>query len=239
MPLPIKLSWPPRWLIILLIIFLPILLGLAYWQLQRGLYKQSMLDAYTVSQTTLDFLGNPSLPMAPYQPIRMKGHFQTQYQFLLDNQMHEGRAGFHILVPFALESNGEWVLVNLGWLPRHAKRLELPAIPTIPPTLETITGRSYFPSEKHLLLGTHLEKITATETIIQTIDFPKLEAFLHHPLLPLVMLADPTPNSGFIRDWQPAKTLPPEKHYGYALQWLLLAITLVILSVIIGRSEKK
>jgi len=227
-----QISWPNRWLTVLVIILLPILLSLSYWQWQRGLYKQSMLDAFAVSQTTISFTGSQSLPVVPYQSIRIQGHFKPEYQFFLDNQMHNGRAGFYVLIPFELE-NKEWMLVNLGWLPRHQQRIQLPTFPAVNSATVTLTGRTYFPSQNYLLLGTHLEEVQPDKIIIQTLDFERLQTFSHHDLLPMVMLQDPEANIPFVRDWQPVKTLPPAKHYGYALQWLLLAITLVILYIIL------
>jgi surfeit locus 1 family protein len=220
---------PHRWLTVLVILLLPILLSLAYWQWQRGVFKQSMLDAFAVSQTTLPFVGQASLPLPPYQSIRVQGHFKPAYQFFLDNQMHDGKAGFQVLIPFELETSKEWLLVNLGWLQRNAKRVLLPEFPAVSTEEMILTGRTYLPSQNYLLLGTHLEEITPNKMIIQTLDFQRLSEFLQHDLVPLVLLQDPDTNLPFVRDWQPPQTMPPAKHYGYALQWLLLAITLVIL----------
>jgi surfeit locus 1 family protein len=237
MQLKIK-YWPTKhWtfkphlgLTVLVIFLLPILLGLSYWQWQRGLSKDALLATYQQNQhaRSIVFQGKNSLPLAAFQPLTVTGTLDMQHQFYVDNQIYAGRAGFEVIIPLQL-NNGEWLLVNLGWLPRHTQRLELPTFPKQLSKEITITGRADFPSHQYLLLGTYLEKNQDNKFIIQAIDFDKLSEFLGVSLLPIVVLLDPQPATPFIRDWQPPTTMPPEKHYGYALQWLFLAITLCIL----------
>lgn len=218
---------------LLVIFFLPILLGLAYWQLQRGLHKQELLNTYHLSQTetAVNLHGQSSLPLKEFQPVRVTGKFASPYRFYLDNQIYAGRAGFEILAPLQL-TTGEWLLINLGWLPRNIKRDELPKLPPLPQEVITLQGRADFPSPNYLVLGTRLEKLSEYNLIIQAIDYPELNQVLGFTLLPVVLLTDADSNTPFTRDWQPPANMPPAKHFGYAAQWLLLAMTLCVLYVI-------
>jgi len=229
-------------LTLMVILLLPLLLSLSYWQWQRAHEKQSMLDAFAISQTQnpVALVITPLNQIKPYQAIVVTGTFAQTPTLLLDNQIHEGRAGFDILGFFKIEDSEKEVLINLGWVPRNTERQNLPVLPPLPSGKMTLKGYAYFPSDRSLVLGINLERMADHKILIQKIDFEQMnrladEASLAHPaskLLPVVLLADPDLNYPLVRDWQPPTTISPATHYGYAVQWLLLACTLCILYLI-------
>ena len=205
-------SFKGHWgLTLLVIIFLPILLGLSYWQWQRGLFKESLIAAYDVSRsaTTTPLIGTSSLPLSEFQPVQVQGTLDVQHQFFLDNQIYDGRAGLEVFVPMQLKESGEWILVNLGWLPRKPQRLELPSFPPLPSHEIIMSGRTDLPSDQYVLLGTYLEAVNANQFIVQALDLQRISEVIGHPLLPVVVLADPELKSAFIRDLATSNSYVP------------------------------
>lgn len=227
-------QWQPHWVVTLIVLVMaPFLLSLAYWQYQRSLYKEELMAQYAASQSaeSIRFEGSTTLPLPEFQPISIEGRLDPNHLFFVDNTIYQGRAGYEVLLPFQLKDSQEWLLVNLGWMPRNPNRSDLPSFP-LPSTDIKLTGRSDFPSNEYLLLGTYLEAVGADKNIIQAVDLERMSEALGHPLLPIVLLADPDPNSSLVRDWEPQAIMTPEKHQGYAVQWTLLAITLMVLYIV-------
>ncbi len=235
------LHWhKPHWVLTLLVVVLtPFLLSLSYWQWQRAHYKEEILRDYenSLSAQPVAFTGQDALPITEYQPMTIQGKFDTEHLFFLDNAIYEGRAGFEVLAPFQLKS-GEWMLVNLGWMPRNPERQELPITPELPANKVILSGRADIPNNKYLLLGTYLEAVSEKELIIQAIDLDRLQGFLGHSFLPIILLADPEANSPYVRDWNPKAILLPATHYGYSMQWALLSMTLVILYIVYSTNSR-
>jgi surfeit locus 1 family protein len=50
---------------------------------------------------------------------------------------------------------------------------------------------------------------------------------------PAIILLDASANDGYLRDWKPGG-LPPERHFGYAVQWYGLALALAVIYVVIN-----
>ncbi len=51
-------------------------------------------------------------------------------------------------------------------------------------------------------------------------------------MLPRILLSDPDPASGFVREWTP-NVMPPERHAAYAFQWFALAIAVAAAFVVV------
>jgi surfeit locus 1 family protein len=52
-------------------------------------------------------------------------------------------------------------------------------------------------------------------------------------LLGYQLLLDADQAGGFVRQWGP-RSMAPEKHLGYAVQWFGFAVTLVVMYVVLG-----
>ena len=60
-----------------------------------------------------------------YRPVIATGHYDARRQVLVDNRIHDGHAGYHVITPLVL-ADGRTVLVNRGWTPQGASRATLP-----------------------------------------------------------------------------------------------------------------
>jgi cytochrome oxidase assembly protein ShyY1 len=59
----------------------------------------------------------------------------------------------------------------------------------------------------------------------------ELSAALGRALEERIVLLDPGATDGYVRDWRPPG-LPPARHWAYAIQWWLFAVTLVVIWIV-------
>ena len=100
------------------IILLGLLINLGSWQLARATEKSALVDRWearaalpAVHPKTL----STELPerLADRQ-VTWRGLFQAEDYLLLDNRIHQGRVGYHVVALVSAED--VLVPVNLGWL---------------------------------------------------------------------------------------------------------------------------
>lgn len=229
-----RIRWP-----VLLAALLVISVGLAlgFWQLDRARQKAEWLaqiadraDQPPVTVAALLSRDNPG-----NYPVRTRGRFDNKHSFLLDNRILEGRAGYHLLTPLRTE-NGHWVLVNRGWLPRGRSRDRLPEVPDIPGTV-TVSGRTYVPSGKAMVLREDPPAADHWPLRIQKVDLRALEGLLGVELAPFEIRV--APDLALERGEQPPRVwhdsrMGPERHRAYAVQWFALAAAALVFFVVAG-----
>lgn len=216
---------------------LPVLLYLGYWQLGRAEQKTEMLARFAAQSdgAALQLTGDvAAAENFRYQPVEAIGTFEPGRQFLLDNQIDQGRPGFHVFTPFRTRA-GERVLVNRGWIPMDNARR--PAVDlSVSGESRLLRGVLNHPPD----VGYRLEATDsgAWPRVVQYIDTDELSALLGQKLLPSIVWLDPDAPDGFERQW---KVVPfgPEKHLGYAVQWFGLAAALVVIYLVVNLKRLK
>lgn len=208
---------------------LALLLGLGTWQLDRAEEKASILASYRErSEAPARPLGAGS--EAPerlrFRHVELSGDFLSERQFLLDNQIRNGRVGYQVLTPMRVVGRDDLVLVDRGWVPQGATRAELPDV-VVPPGPRRITGVVYVPFGEGLRLGEMDEAQLSWPRLIQYVDFGLIEKRLMHAVAPFTVRLDPAAPDGYLRDWQ-VVAVSPERHLAYAIQWFGLALVLAI-----------
>jgi len=216
------------WLVLITLAAFLLLIKLAWWQWQRSAEKETQLqqiyswqqqgplswpDAYQKSSEDIDGA-----------PLRGVAHWLAPFVWLIDNQIWQGKAGYDVLVPVQLSHNTPVLLVNLGWVAAPAERSKLPQI-SVP--AEFVLDGVLRTKLAGLRLGQNLEDQGEWPMRLQTVEPQTLEAQLGQPLFSGVFYQQQTP---FIHHYK-AVVLPPEKHRAYAVQWLLLAIAVVIVAM--------
>lgn len=208
--------------------------ALGIWQLQRAEEKATLLERIEqardaspreiASLTEIERLAAGSRgPL--YSRARIAGRYLSERQFLLDNQIAEGRAGFEVLTPLAIE--GGVVVVNRGWVPMGRNRNDLPEI-AVEGERRTVTGvLGPFP-------GAGIEVAPTAGNgwprLVQYPDPADVRGMLNRPVAPLMLRLDARAPDGYRRDWEP-EIMGPRRHYGYAVQWFALALTVVVVTV--------
>lgn len=203
---------------------LPLFCLLGVWQLNRAAEKRA-LQAQLASQS-----GEPPLRLdAPnadiepprYRRVAVKGEYDAGRQFLLDNQIHGGKAGYHVLTPLRLQAADRAVLVNRGWIPAGPDRRRLPDLPIQMSKVELTGVVERFPAVGLKLEGAEIPAPGWPATV-QVPEREALERRLGYRLLPYQVLLDQGAAEGYARDWKPAN-VDPDKSTGYAFQWFSFA----------------
>ena len=217
------------------LILLPILLSLGFWQLDRAEQKREILRQYEQRQSRTVLNLNKSVQEQEffnYQRVEVTGRFDTTQQFLLDNKVYQGRAGYQVFTALLLSDSKQAVLVNRGWIPQTVSRKEIPIIPT-PAENISITGRLKLDTGNSFQLGESGIQNDTWPRVIQWLEMAQIEKSLGYTVRPFVILQDPASPAGFVRDWY-IKKISPEKNTSYAVQWFALALALVIIYLVVN-----
>jgi surfeit locus 1 family protein len=221
-PFDRRLRLAPRlWPTVLTVAAVALFIALGNWQLGRAAEKRAL---------AADFArGGPAGSLAQagadpprYLRVTLRGHYDPDHQFLLDNSAHDGEPGVLVLTPF-VANDGRAVIVNRGWLPWGADRAVLPAIP-VPADERTVSGRlDALPRPGIELVS------TPGSGWPKLVNFPHmadLAAQLRRTLHPDQLLLDAGEPDGYLRDWRlPGTTV--DRHLGYAVQWFAFAATAI------------
>lgn len=220
-------------LVLLGLLVLALLLSLSRWQYQRGVQKAtleaaSQYHSATKAKAFKEFINLPMTERGYFQRLKLEGVFDNAKNFLLDNQTHQGRVGYHVITPFYDQAAEAWVLVNRGWLLGSPYRDQLPKVPDI--SQQHAFVGLYKPLERPFLLQeTEWQNTPEWPLRVQAIEIEKLSSLLPYSPAPFLVLMQPNEvEYGFVRDWKPVN-MTASKHYGYTLQWFLLAIAWSIL----------
>ena len=161
-----------------------------------------------------------------YRRVQLHGRWLAERTVYLDNRAMNGRAGFIVATPLLL-ADGDALLVQRGWSPRHqTDRTRLAPLDT-PAGEVTVNGRIAPPPSK-----LYEFRDSGDGLIRQNLDLTDFAREIRVPLRPLsVQLTDAgATNDGLLRDW-PAPALDVGKHHGYAFQWFALCALVVGLTV--------
>lgn len=214
---------------------LPLLIALGIWQLGRseekrifleqqkqGLASSKIIQLSTTIEDNVDSLR--------YKKVQATGHYDQAHQFLIDNQISAGKAGYLVLTPFVLQGEAKAILVNRGWVPLNRDRSVMPEVqirnePTI------VRGRiNHFPSVGIKLAGAEIPS-EGWPSVVQVVDNQVLAKKLAYSLFSFQIELDKDLPEGFKREWQTSTIMLPEQHKAYAIQWFALAFTLTILFI--------
>jgi surfeit locus 1 family protein len=204
---------------------LALALAAAWWQIGRAHEKETAAARHRA----LDSEPPVRIPASEVKArdvegrrVTARGQFEPGRAVLLDNRIHRGVAGYHVVMPLALEGGERWVLVNRGWIAGTRERGRLPEVKTPAGTVE-ITGRAVTPSARFLELAPD----TAEGKVWQNLTLERYRQAVPIPLQPFVILQESPQEDGLAREWDPPD-LGIDKHYGYAFQWLALALTVLV-----------
>jgi surfeit locus 1 family protein len=223
MPIGRRLFAPSWGFTLLTVMLCGLFITLGRWQWHRGEARQAQWNRFslgTAQIVPLESRGLDTVP--PFQRVALSGRFDPDHQFLLDNRIYQGRAGFDVLTPLR-RSDGRVALVDRGWVPFSGVRSRLPDVrlPLRDPV--AITGRVAELPSAGLASGRSAPaaemawpKITAFPSMSQ------LASALGSQLEPRIVLLDPQDPNGYVRDWHPTG-LEPMRHWSYAVQWWCFA----------------
>jgi cytochrome oxidase assembly protein ShyY1 len=216
------------------VVLMALLLNLGSWQLSRAAEK-SALQGRWEERAALPPVSPASLIAASPEAradrqVRWQGEFTSDQYLLLDNRLHRGHPGYHVIA--LVTAGASLVPVNMGWIAGDPARQTLP-VPVLPEGTVFLSGRIYVPSGKPLMM----QKPTAPVALpapVQTLYWDnwqqELAALAGRPLLPFEVRIDPDSPLALTAEW-PVVNQSSSQHIGYAVQWFAMAGVLLLIGV--------
>lgn len=217
-----------------LLAFAALCAALGTWQLRRAEASRA-----TVAQFASTAAGDPlaSLPRelddhTRFRRVEVDGEYVTEPQFLLDNMLHEGAAGYQVLTALRVPGVEQRVLVNRGWVPAGPDRAVLPDV-AVDEGARTVSGRVERLPQPGLRLGEEAADHGEPIVVLQYPTAAELARRLRAPVFDYELLLDASADDGFVRDWH-APGLGPERHLSYAGQWWALGLSALAAALVMA-----
>lgn len=222
---------PTVWPTLAALFFFVLTMWLGNWQSERAETKRALQARY--DSATLDapiHVGSTLLTRDSllYRKLEVQGVFDDAHTILIDNRVHDGVAGYHVLTPLKIDGGQLAILVNRGWVAAGRSR-EQPPLPPTPGGQVKLEGMAVDPHSRYLELA-HTEP---QGRVWQNLDFARYTADSHLTLQPVLLLQVSALNDGLQRAW-PRPDTGVSMHLGYAIQWYSLATTLAVLWLVVN-----
>lgn len=191
--------------------------------------QRGRLGPYQVSPTVI---GAEQIQDAP---VAVRGTFEADKQFYIDNRQEDGKPGIHVITPLRIEGSQTRVLVNRGWVGWGSSRGQIPSV-DIPTGEVQINGIAAVPSTKKFFLMPDHED--ANPKLWTRLDLQRYGKLYVEPIQPFVILQNPDSGAAgsgkgptLVRRWPP----PEDRvamHQSYSMQWFGMAAALLIFYVV-------
>jgi len=196
-------------------------LWLGNWQMNRAEEKrqrQALLEARFNDNPVRLTAAGPDAQSLLYRRVRAAGRWLPERQFFVDNQIRDGRAGFHVITPLSLDPGPGVLLVNRGWIARTPEYPRAPRVDVAAGPVE-VSGLASRPPARFLELSPQ----TVAGDVWQNLSIERFAAASGLAVLPVVALADaPPPGLAPVSERPDAGIA---KHLEYAFTWFALAAT--------------
>jgi surfeit locus 1 family protein len=210
--------------------------SLGAWQLERAAASGAALARFA-SGAREPALERPPAELAEeerFRRLELRGTYAGEPQFLLDNMLHDGVVGYHVLTALRVPGVRERVLVNRGWVPAGSDRGVLPEI-GVGAESRIVSGRLERLPRPGLRLGEAGDDSGPTPPVI-VLQYPtaaELARLLGEPVFDYQLLLDPEAADGYAREWR-APALSPERHLGYAGQWAVFSMGAFAVAIVLA-----
>jgi len=223
----------PGWaMTVFVAFFLPALIALGFWQLDRGEEKRQMQAQMDASRSALA-VSVQTLQNADdraWRPLQIQGVFDPEHIWLLDNRTRNGQAGLEVLQRFKDIDSDLELVVNRGWLAWPDRR-DTPRVVT-PEGIQRLDAEALPEAETGFTLG-DTNAQSGWPKLITGVDLKAMNAASSQSLLPWMARLRTGSDAALTLDW-PALPMTSSKHVAYAVQWFALALALLALFVWAG-----
>jgi cytochrome oxidase assembly protein ShyY1 len=187
-----------------------------FWQLDRATEKHALIDRLRVGGAVLTSASQLVSVDPRQRAYRVDLEVTTDPSQLVfvDNRIQTGRAGYEVFGPVRVTA-GTALWVNFGWVEAPARRNQLPSV-AIPNTLR-LRGR-WVP-----VTASYTMTEAAPEVMDQATRVQSLAGQIPQDVFPGMVIAEGVVDRDALG---PMPRLGPATHYGYAVQWFLMATVL-------------
>ncbi len=222
------------------VLMLPLLISLGLWQLQRAQEKATIQETWRAQQAlaAVPLQDLVDVPELNFRRVSIRGEFDAEHYWLLENRILDGQLGYEVLMPFRLDADSAAagitvVLVNRGWVPAGAYRDQLPEVHT-PAGPLTLSGSLVEPSDNQFITEVATPASHWPRKILE-VDLDSLSTSLGEigyasDIYKRVLRIDAENIAALQVHWQPVN-MTASKHQGYAVQWFSMAVALLILTL--------
>lgn len=204
----------------------------ASWQHGRAQQKRALQAQIDAASAAAPLNLNEFTPEAAdaYRRAFAQGRYLPGKAVVLDNRQLDGQVGRVILMPLQLD-NGQAVLVQRGWIAQNAgQRATLPSVAT-PADAVRVEGVLTDHVPHFAKFGdTYPQPLPA---LWPNFDWPAYRQASGLPALRWVLVQTNDGGDGLVRRFTPP-TAGIEKHLGYRLQWIAIALLAAGLTVFFG-----
>ncbi len=177
-----------------------------------------------------------------YRRLKLTGVYDTRYQILLDNQVENMVAGYHVLTPMQVQGSKLYVLVNRGWIAGVPDQVgvsrKLPIIDT-PQGQQAIEGDITLPTAKFFSLETPPASEKKWQLVWQHLDMQRYAKSVPFGVKKFIVRLDAkVKTGGFVRNWPPPGN-NVSMHLGYAYQWFGFALTFFVIYMVLNFKKVK
>ena len=239
-----KYQFKPKLLMtIATLLVMALCIRLGFWQYNKAqarIVAQQQIDQGQAEAPVQLTAGISDDEAWRYKRVTFKGAYMPEYEIVLDNRVHNGKAGYQIVTPVKVVGDEEYVMINRGWIEGKLNR-EAPVYET--PTGEhTFVGDLFFPIDKVFTLEAEHDPNVSNapwQPLWQHIDMPRYQSLVPFKIKPyMVRLAPNIAVGGFVREWSAPKNRIAV-HLGYAYQWFGFAFTLFVIYIVLNFKKLK
>lgn len=212
---------------VFVLLFLPLLISLGFWQVDRGAQKRELQMQFIQQTTQLPRTLQPGAPTEAFQRVKLNGVYTDRY-FLIDNQVRAGQVGYWVVQVFE-QADGSEFLVNRGFVAAPDARELLPQLEYPVQTVDLVG--LIWPFTGLLPLLDEDPWPHTWPKRVQRMDLQRMASVTAAPPLE-IRLESGQPGVASAAPMSPL--LSDEKHLGYAATWFGLAIVLTIGYLVFG-----
>lgn len=219
----------PWALTVFVLVMLPTVVSLGFWQLKRADEKAELEEAY------FDQLGarvhESGEHDEAFSRLVLRGEYGVD-QYLVDNQVLQGQVGYWVMQLF-IAHEGRRYIVNRGWIAGSASRTQLPKVET-PRGMAEIIVLVWPQMGLPPILGSD-DWPEGHKIRVQRRDLDQMAK--RSDALPMEMRLE-AGSPGVFRAAPTDLEFGRERHIGYAVQWFGLGVVLIIGWVVVYRRGK-
>jgi cytochrome oxidase assembly protein ShyY1 len=225
-------SWQPNAkLLFLVLLMMPLLISLGYWQLDRAQEKREILAEFKSNQESqpVGFELLDSSKNLQYRQVQFVGELDASRRVLLDNRVRNGRPGYEIFEVLTLASSELKMLVNRGWVQASLDRNQLPEIAPVTGRVQ-LRGSLYKVLRGGLQLDDGVRAVENWPGRVGWISTERAAEIFADEFFTYQLRLDSDSVGALTTGW-PTVSVQPEKHTAYAVQWFVMALVLLLLTI--------